>query len=153
MSIYSIALFAHIVGALLIFVLLTIEGLGLRFGFPYAQLNQVLGPISAALILIPGLYMMATQWGWAGWIVTGITAWVVIAVLGAYTGIGVARGRISVRTAAVTWLARVGLALGVVFDMTVKPSLLLAVGVVLVGVVLGGGIGLARVSSAYRHAA
>lgn len=142
MSLYAIALFAHIVGALLVFVLLTIEGLGLRFGFPYARFNQVLGPISGALILIPGLYMMATQWGWAGWIVTGMTAYLVIAVLGAYTGIGVARGRVSPRTATVTWLARVGLALGVVFDMTIKPSLPIAVGVALVGAVLGAGIAL-----------
>lgn len=142
MNLYSIALFAHIVGALLVFVLLTIEGLGLRLGFAYARFNQVLGPISAALILIPGLYMMATQWGWAGWIVTGISAYVVIAVLGAYTGIGVARGGISAGTATVTWLARVGLALGVVFDMTIKRSLPIAIGVALVGVVLGAGIAL-----------
>lgn len=143
MSLYGIALFAHIVGALLVFVLLTIEGLGLRFGFQYARLNQVFGPISAALILIPGFYMMATQWGWTGWIVTGITAWVVIAALGAYTGIGVARGTISVSTVTVTWLARVGLALGVVFEMTLKPGLPIAVAAVLAGVVVGAGIGLA----------
>lgn len=142
MSLYGIALFAHIVGAVLVFVLLTIEGLGLRFGFKYARFNQVLGPISAALILVPGLYMMATQWGWAGWIVTGITAWVAIAVLGAYTGIGVARGTISVSTATVTWLARAGLALGVVFDMTLKPDLPVAVGVAVLGVALGAGLGI-----------
>ena len=142
MSLYGIALFAHIVGAVLVFVLLTIEGLGLRFGFPYARINQVFGPISAALILIPGLYMMATQWGWTGWIVIGITAWVVIAVLGAYTGIGVARGTLSVGTVTVTWLARVGLALGVVFDMTLKPGLAFAAAAVLAGVVLGAGLGL-----------
>lgn len=142
MSLYAIALFAHIVGAVLVFVLLTIEGLGLRFGFPYARLNQVFGPISAALILVPGLYMTATQWGWTGWIVTGITSWVVIAVLGAFTGIGVARGSISVSTVTVTWLARIGLALGVVFDMTVKPSLAIAVAAALVGVALGAALGL-----------
>lgn len=122
MSIYPLALFAHIVGALLVFVLLTIEGLGLRFGFPYAPMNRVIGPISAALILIPGIYMMAVQWGWAAWIVAGIAAYAVIAVAGAYVGVGVMRGRISVRTAGITWLARVGLALAVVFDMTVKPG-------------------------------
>lgn len=142
MSLYAIALFAHILGAVLVFVLLTIEGLGLRFGFQYARLNQVFGPISAVLILVPGLYMMATQWGWTGWIVTGITAWVVIAVLGAYTGIGVARGTLSAGTVTVTWLARVGLALGVVFDMTVKPSLPIAVAAALVGVIVGAGLGL-----------
>ncbi len=111
MNLYSIALFAHIVGAILVFVLLTIEGLGLRFGFDYAQLNRILGPVSALLILVPGLYMMAAQWGWAGWIVTGIAAYVVIAGVGAYTGISVMRGRMKRRTAVMSWLVRIGMAL------------------------------------------
>jgi hypothetical protein len=141
MNLYDIALFAHIVGALTVFVLLTIEGLGLRFGFPYAPMNRVLGPVSALLILVPGLYMMATQWGWAGWVVTGITGYALIAVLGAYTGINVMRGRMPARTALVSWLARIGIALGVVFDMTVKPDLVVSVAAVVVGVVAGAAVG------------
>lgn len=43
MSLYSVALFIHIVGSLLLFVLLTIEGIGLRRGFIAARLNRVLG--------------------------------------------------------------------------------------------------------------
>jgi hypothetical protein len=140
-NLYSIALFAHIVGAILVFVLLTIEGLGLRFGFDYAQLNRMLGPVSALLILVPGLYMMAAQWGWAGWIVTGIAAYVLIAGAGAYTGISVMRGRMDRRTAVVSWLARIGMALGVAFIMTVKPSLVVSVTAVLVGVVVGAAAG------------
>jgi hypothetical protein len=143
-NLYSIALFAHIVGAILVFVLLTIEGLGLRFGFEYAQLNRVLGPVSALLILVPGLYMMAAQWGWVGWIVTGIAAYVLIAGAGAYTGISVMRGRMHRRTAVMSWLARIGMALGVAFIMTVKPSLVVSVTVVLVGVVLGAAAGALR---------
>jgi hypothetical protein len=140
-NLYSFALFAHIVGAILVFVLLTIEGLGLRFGFDYAQLNRMLGPVSALLILVPGLYMMAAQWGWAGWIVTGIAAYVLIAGVGAYTGISVMRGRMDRRTAVVSWLARIGMALGVAFIMTVKPSLVASVTAVLVGVVVGAAAG------------
>jgi hypothetical protein len=140
-NLYSIALFAHIVGAILVFVLLTIEGLGLRLGFDYAQLNRVLGPVSALLILVPGLYMMAAQWGWAGWIVTGIAAYALIAGVGAYTGISLMRGRMNRRTAVLSWLVRVGMALGVAFVMTVKPSLVLSVGAVLVGVALGAAAG------------
>jgi len=140
-NLYSVALFAHIVGAILVFVLLTIEGLGLRFGFDYAQLNRVLGPVSALLILVPGLYMMAAQWGWAGWIVTGIASYAVIAGVGAYTGISVMRGRMNRRTAAASWLVRIGMALGVAFVMTVKPSLLISLAVVVVGAVLGAAAG------------
>ena len=142
MDLYSLALFAHIVGALLVFVLLTIEGLGLRFGFGYAQLNRVLGPVSALLILVPGLYMMAAQWGWAGWVVTGILTYAVIATAGALTGIQVMRGRLGTRAATRSWLLRVGLALGVVFDMTVKPGLGVAVAAVVVGALAGAAIGM-----------
>jgi uncharacterized SAM-binding protein YcdF (DUF218 family) len=55
MSLYSIALFLHIVGALLLFVLLTVEGFSLRQGRSAAAFNQVAGPISAVLILVPGI--------------------------------------------------------------------------------------------------
>ena len=74
MTLYSIALFLHIVGALLLFVLLTIEGLALRQGFTAARLNRALGPIAALAILVPGIYMTVSQWGWKGWIVVGITS-------------------------------------------------------------------------------
>jgi hypothetical protein len=137
MSLYSIALFLHIVGALLLFVLLTIEGVGLRQGFMAARLNRVLGPLSALAILVPGLYMSASQWGWKGWVVVGITAWLLIAVGGAATGIGLLAGRLTTRAAAASWSIRVGIALGVVFIMTVKPDLLLAVIAVAAGAALG----------------
>lgn len=137
MNLYSIALFAHIVGALLLFALLTIEGVGLRAGIETAPLNRILGPISALAILLPGLYMMKAQWGWAGWIVVGITSWVLIAVLGAFTGIRVMRGTMTNRAATISWLIRIGMALGVVFDMTVKPGLFVSIAAVVVGIVVG----------------
>ena len=143
MDVYSIALFVHIVGALLLFVLLTIEGLALRFGFAAAPISRILGPISALAILIPGLYMMASQWGWAAWVVVGITSWVVIAVVGAFTGISVMRGRMNARTATISWLVRIGVALAVVFDMTVKPGAVGSVAVVLAGMLLGAAASLA----------
>jgi hypothetical protein len=138
MSLYSIALFFHIVGALLLFVLLTIEGVGLRQGFMAARLNRVLGPISALAILVPGLYMSASHWGWKGWVVVGITAWLFIAVAGTATGIGLLAGRLTTRAAAASWSIRVGIALGVVFIMTVKPDLPLAITAVAAGAALGG---------------
>ena len=137
MSLYSIALFVHIVGALLLFALLAVEGIALRVGMSAALVGRTLGPISALAILVPGLYMMATQWGVKGWIAVGITTWVLIAVGGAVTGVTVMRGRIGTRAATISWLARVGMALGVVFDMTIKPDVVVAVVAVLVGVVLG----------------
>ncbi|TMC81681.1 MAG: hypothetical protein E6J06_12305 [Chloroflexi bacterium] len=143
MDLYSIVLFVHIVGALLLFVLLTVEGVGLRAGFRSAAVNRVLGPISALAILFPGIYMMRAQWGWDGWIVVGIAAWFLIAVLGTGTGIGVMRGSISSRAATFSWLMRVGMALGVVFDMTVKPDLLVSVVAVVAGTAIGAAASLA----------
>jgi hypothetical protein len=141
MSLYSIALFVHIVGALALFALLAIEGVSLRAGISPRGIQQVLGPISAASIVIPGFYM-AFQIGWQGWVAVGLVSYAAIAALGAYTGINLMRGRMSAGSATVSWLARVGIALGVVFDMTVKPNLLVAAIVVLVAMVAGAAIGL-----------
>lgn len=143
MSLYNVALFAHIVGALLVYVALTVEGVSYRFGFDAAQMNRVVGPISALLILVPGLYMVKDQWGWTGWIVVGIVTYVLIAAAGAFTGILKMRGSMSRRAALVSWLLRIGLATGVVFDMVVKPDLVPAVLAVVFGLALGAVAGLA----------
>ena len=143
MSLYSIALFLHIVGALLLFALLTIEGFTLRSGISGARFSRILGPISAVLILVPGLYMVATTWGWKPWIAVGVTSWLLIAVGSALTGISVIRGRMSRDAATVSWLARLGMTLGVVFDMTVKPDALPAVTAVVIGLLAGAAAGLA----------
>ncbi len=137
MTVYSIALFLHIVGALLVFVLLTVEGLTLRQGTTGARFNRIFGPISALLILVPGLYLVASGAGWSGWVEAGLTTWVLIAVIGAITGISLLRGRMSLRTAAISWSARVGMAVAVVFIMTVKPDLLVSSIAVGFGLVAG----------------
>jgi len=141
MSLYSIALFVHILGAVLLFVLLTIEGVALRQGFMAARLNRILGPISALAILVPGFYMVASQWGWKGWVVAGLVSWVLIAVAGAATGVSVMAGRLSTRTAAVSWSVRIGTALGVMFIMTVKPDLAVSAIVVVAGALVGAAAG------------
>jgi hypothetical protein len=135
MTLYSIALFIHIAGATLIFVLLTVEGVDLRSGMAAARLNRVLGPISALAILVPGFYM-AAQTGWSAWTAVGLVTYVLIAALGAYTGIAVLRGRMAVSAAAVSWLVRIGMAAGVLFDMTVKPGLVVSIAAVAVAVAL-----------------
>jgi len=137
MTIYSIALFLHIVGAVLLFVLLTVEGFTLRQGSTGARFNRIVGPISALLILVPGLYLVASGAGWAGWVAVGIVSWVLIAVMGAITGISVLRGRMSMRAAAISWAIRVGMAVGVVFVMTVKPGWLVASIAVIAGALVG----------------
>lgn len=142
MTLYSIALFLHIVGALLLFVTLTVEGVALRLLHRAAtsevaqgagtllRLNRIVGPLSALGVLIPGLYMSATSWGLVGWIVVALVSWVLIAVLGAVNGIRIlALERSQALLTGIrnpmymtSWLTRVGIALGVVFLMAVKPA-------------------------------
>jgi len=131
MSLYAIALFVHVVGAVLVFVLLTVEGVSFRSGMAAARASRVLGPISALAILVPGFYM-AAQTGWHAWTAVGLASYAVIAGLGAYTGINVMRGKMSTGAAAISWLVRIGIALGVLFDMTTKPDAVVAVAAVLV---------------------
>lgn len=122
MTLYMAALFAHIVGAILLFAVLTVEGLSFRLSFSVAAYNRVIGPVSGLLVLVPGLYMARVQWGFAPWILFGLGAWLVIAVLGAATGILVMRrGNRPGRLALVSWLGRSALAFLVVADMVVKP--------------------------------
>ena len=140
MTLYSIALFVHIVGVLSLFALLAIEGVSLRTGIRAGAALRILGPISLVTIVVPGFYM-ASQVGWHGWVAVGLVSYAVIAVVGTYTGISFMRGRMDMSAATVSWLARVGVALGVVFDMTVKPDLIIAAAVVLVALVVGAGLG------------
>lgn len=133
MTTYSIALFVHIVGALLLFALLTYEGAGLRFGFASANMNRIVGPVSLIAILVPGLYLVANGTGWPAWVSVGFVSWLLIAALGTFTGVQVMRGRMAAPAAAMSWFVRVGIAFGVVFDMTVKPNALTAVLAVALG--------------------
>jgi hypothetical protein len=95
MNLYALALFAHLVGVLSLFI-----GMGLQWvviiGFRRAQtvtqmrlwsglLRPVamLGPLSAVLILLAGGYMMFTAWGiGTPWIVVSIGAMLLMAALG-----------------------------------------------------------------------
>jgi hypothetical protein len=169
MGIYSIALFLHIVGALLLFVTLTVEGVALlqlrraatveaaQGAAGLLRVNRIVGPISALGVLIPGLYMSANSWGWVAWIVVALISWVVIAALGAVNGIRILALERSqdlltgIRNPMfrISWLARVGIALGVIFLMTVKPGAVTSVLAILIAAAAGAMLG-AALSTARR---
>ncbi len=165
MSIYDIALFVHVVGAVLLFAAVTVEGLAIRLlrqamtGLesiaPMAmfRVNRVIGPLSALGILVPGLYMTAFR-GWAPWIVVGLATWALILVLGAVNGIRTLafgrrlptdggpisadlQARLRDPIAVVSWWTRAGMALGIVFLMTVKPGVVGTVAAIVVGAAAG----------------
>ena len=152
-SLYSVALFLHIVGALGLFAALGLEWaslLNLRRATTAEQAHEWLKnfasirrlmPLSWLAILIPGFYMAATAWRATAWVPTALGAVVLLAVLGAaLTGrqmapIGQALARESGPLSAILrnrlaepilWASlwiRTAIALGIVFLMAVKPDL------------------------------
>ncbi|HZD58699.1 MAG TPA: hypothetical protein VE136_18350 [Anaerolineales bacterium] len=166
-SLYTIALFLHIVGALGLFVALGVEWasrLYLRRAATFEQAREWLStvnaqrrlyPISWLAILIPGFYMAATAWRATEWIPTALGAVVLLVVLGAAIT-GRRMGTIGQSVAAesgpisstlrqrlddpLLWASlriRTAIALGIVFLMTVKPDLLGSLLTIGVAVVLG----------------
>src|SRR5207237_4734640 len=168
MTVYAVALFLHIVGALGLFAALALEWTALS-GFRrsttaeqvtdwstiYGALRRI-GPVSIGLLLVFGLYMMATAWGPTSWIGLGILALVVPAALGAFNGIQITRvlrqnagrmGPLSSEsrnalhrpTFVLSLRLRTALALGVVLIMTVKTDLVTSVAVLVITLALGAG--------------
>ena len=161
MTLYPFALFIHIVGSLLLFTAFTVEGVGL-FNLRRASsadqvaqwegvlgLVRVFGPASVVAILLPGLYMMFTSWGWVPWIAVGLIAWSLIAIIGAVNGIrlsmivrstrsdGSMIDRLREPSFVVSWFTRLALAVSVVFLMTNKPSLAWSLLCVAIAAVIG----------------
>ncbi len=176
MALYTIARFVHIVGALGLFIALGLEWTSLANLRRATTAEQVqewgkiiptlrrLGPASLAAILIPGLYMALTAWRGSTWMWAALASMVLLAALGAPNGLrleGVRRAADAERGALsptlvrqlrnpFLWISiqtRLGIALGIVFLMTVKPGLGEATLVIVAAVVLGVGsslTGLAR---------
>jgi len=167
MTLYSIALFLHIVGALGMFVAFGLEWMSLAYLQRASTAEQArewlgvrgwvqrMGPGSLALILLSGFYMMAPTWRWVGWIVVALAAIVLIAILGA-TLTGLRMGSTEQIAASesgplspalrqrlrdpLLWTSiqtRTAIGLGIVFLMTVKPDLVGALVTISTAVVLG----------------
>src|SRR2546422_712048 len=98
MSVYAIAVFLHIVGALGLFAALALEwaslynlrrvptaGQAREWTKLLSALRFVGGP-STLTILVTGIYMTATRWGGQGWIGAGLAGLVLIAVVGGALG-------------------------------------------------------------------
>lgn len=185
---HHLALFVHILGAFGLIAAITLEAIGLR-GLRQAtrredalvwlgisrDLVMRLAPTSLGLILVSGLYMMATAWGWKGWILAGLAGLVLLAVVGALgTGMRMARIGPVIGQAPPGPLAdelrhplrdpvllaslgtRLAIVLGVAFVMTVKPSGAIGAVVVLLAAVSGllvSQVSARRSSNELRHQA
>jgi len=182
MSVYSIAIFLHIVGALGIFAAIGLEWAGLsnliratdttqvREWFRLLAAPRTLGGPSALLVLVSGIYMSATRWGHQGWIIVALVGMVLVAALGgAIAGRRIPaivrelqaqsgpvsptlRQRLDDPALTVSLWTRTALLLGIVFLMSVRPSWAGALAVM--GIALLLGIAASRPAlGAGRHAA
>jgi hypothetical protein len=172
MTMRSLALFTHVLGMLALFVALTVEWTAielLRTGdqarpasFATNLLRQLprFTGIAVALILVSGIDL-AIQFGLlrAPWVGVSFTAMVLMAGMGgaalrplirAIRSSGDANGMLA-RQASNTFLyvsfrARVGVALGIVYLMVAKPDLLESVSIVTLALAVGaiGGVFAAR---------
>jgi hypothetical protein len=173
MNLYSIVLFLHIVGALGYFIALGFEWLSLvllqrtttveqiREWFAVTKRMRGIAGVSLLIILVAGGYMTAEVWGGADWIEIAFAAMVVQGVIAlalttprmraiekATAG---ASGVIPSTVTAlihhpllwVSMLSRAGVALGIIFLMSVKTDMTLSLVVVGVSLLAGAIVGLA----------
>lgn len=94
MTIYTVALFAHLLGVLSLFIGMGLQwamALRLRQAQTVTQVREwsslargvgALSPVSGVLILGAGLYMTVTTWGMRPWIVVSLAAMAFMMVLG-----------------------------------------------------------------------
>ena len=119
-------------------------------------LQRFTGP-AALILLLTGIYMMVTRWSHQAWAGLGLVGMIVMALIGAVvtgrrmrtigqavlTGEGGAllpsalRERLDAPALRLSAWVRLGLALGIVFNMSVKPGPLGAVAALIVAAVLG----------------
>ena len=167
MDLYHLAVFLHILGAFGLVAALAIEAIALRGLRDATQAEsarpwlgairalRIMAPASIALILVMGLYLMATTWGGKPWILTAILGLVAVAVIGGVLSgtrmarigpaVGQARGALSpdlqrsLQDPILVLSSRVRLALvvGILFLMTLKPSWLASIIVLVIAAALG----------------
>jgi hypothetical protein len=167
MDLYSVLIFAHVLGAAAVFAALGIELVAFRrlrgartadqartWMGPFREAGR-LGPAAMVTILIAGVWMMALRWGPEPWILTALVGWVVMAILGgALTRRGMGRlGVLLARDSQLPehfhglvegplWISlwvRLAIAVGILGLMTVKPDALGSL--VILGVALAVGLG------------
>jgi len=157
MTLYSLALFVHIVGVLGLFIGIGLQWISVqrlsqaqtvaqvREGTSLIAIQEKLWPTASLLILLAGIYMTVTAWGWrTPWIDLSLAALIVqVAAAEAPAGAfppGLNRQITDpILQTAVQINAFTGL--GVVFLMTTKPGLVGSLITLVVALLLGIGAG------------
>ncbi|WP_436486700.1 hypothetical protein [Chitinophaga sp. ARDCPP14] len=163
---YKIALFLHIIGALMVCAAIAIEWLCIIHFRKTASMDRIkeslfyysrigiIGDIGALLILVPGIYMMVSVWGDARWAIFGFLGLILIGLIG-----GIITGRKMKKIRKIMkennahsqeleklindnslWFSikmRTAIFLGVIFLMTIKPELEGSIITISVSIILG----------------
>lgn len=161
MAAYRIVVYLHIMGAMGWFLTMGLEAASLsllaraqgvdalRAALSPVRANRVLGPITALLVLVPGVYMATSVWSaHPPWVGLGYLTFILVFLLGALiTGRATVRFERALRDgnlppaplAALRYslFARFGLLAGVTFAMVVKPDALACALSVLLGLFSG----------------
>lgn len=167
---YSLALFFHVLAAIGMFAALGIEwttlrnlaratsGEEARDWLGHFAILRRLYPLSFVTILVTGVYMMTLAWGGEPWIAVGLLGMLALpAIAGVMTARRVRRigpelgesveldGSLKARLADSalqrSHRLRAGLAVGIVFLMTVKPGWVGSLAAILAFTALGGLVG------------
>jgi hypothetical protein len=162
----QLSLFLHIIGAFGLIAALTFEGIGLRGlrrsvraedARVWLGLNRVVqrfAPASLAVIIVTGLYLMATGGGPKGWILVALASLVAVAAIGGLlTGVRMARIGPSIGRASgplsdrfrgllrdpvllASFRVRLAIVIGIALLMSLKPSVIASLVVVVTGAVV-----------------
>lgn len=167
MTLYNVVLFGHITAVMVMFACLTADGLAVgglrstrsaeaaRAWVRALEASAAVGPWARLAVLGAGLYLAVDGWSWQGWIIVGLVGWTAFVILGEpLTGkelremdslLGAEHDLLSPAVMAKLrnprmWhavLIRVGLGIGIVFCMAVKPPAAPAAVVALIGAIAG----------------
>jgi hypothetical protein len=151
MSMHTVALFLHIIGAAGLFAGLGIEGIvysnlknasTVQQVLPWGSTLRIMRVVFAAavlLLLLPGIYLVIESWGWNAWVITGLVLLISLSGYGSATGkkIGMTIGPLKGSEGSLTdeikkriadpyimksYKVKVTLAMGIIFIMTIKPD-------------------------------
>jgi len=163
---YKVALFLHVIGALLLCAAIAIEWLCIinirkadtierirESVFIYSTVRKM-GDRAASLLLVPGIYMMVVVWHNASWGVFGLFDLILIGLIGSMV-----TGRKMKKIAEIAkmenkhpdelgslsrnnslWFSikmRTAIFLGVIFLMTAKPGLAGSIVTIIISIILG----------------
>ncbi|HEY3062210.1 MAG TPA: hypothetical protein VGL99_24835 [Chloroflexota bacterium] len=166
MSLYQIAVFVHVLGAVGLFGAMVLEWVILARIQHIATAEQArewvggysvirrLSPAALAALLLAGIYMAIVNWGGATWIVVAFIAFLLLPPLGMISGLrmpGITRDlehqhgplqpALRRRLADPLFLAsiqvRTAIAVGILFLMTVKPDMTASIAAIGVAIVVG----------------